>query len=692
MLRDFVLEIGTEEIPARFMAGALREIEIKATKVFKKERIIYKSLAAFGTPRRLTLYVKDLQDVGEALVEERKGPSAKVAFDQNGSPTQAAHGFARGQNVNTQDLVVKHTSSGEYVFAVVKEAGQDIRELFPKILPELILSLDFPKPMRWGYSNIKFIRPIRWLLSLYGDEVINIEIEGIRSGDFTSGHRFLGKEKVKITDAGSYFMQLEEEYVIIDQNKRRELVWSQIEQTAILEEGRVIPDERLLEEINFLLEYPTALCGKFSESYLELPKEVLITVMKEHQKYFPMWDKEGKLLAKFITVRNGDRNYLDIVTEGNQKVLEARLNDAGFFYKEDVKVSLEQKTELLKAVVFQESLGTMLQKVSRIKKLVEWLATDLQVPNQKKELFTRTAHLAKADLVSNMVYEFPELQGTMGYYYALYDNESEEVALAVKEHYQPRFSGDDVPSTMAGTVVAIADKIDTICGCFAVDIRPTGSGDPYALRRQAQGICFIITKNQLEIDLFGLITQSLQHYRAQGLNFDYVEVNNSILEFFKQRLAGLMEEQGFKYDVVNCVLQSSWSNIVDTLAKAEALMRFKENKRYSELITSYTRASNLAKNSLTGLVDEKLFVEDTERILWEKYREMQRNTAVLWDNRSYGEVLERYNTLKTYIDDYFEKTMVMDEDENIKNNRLAMLKMLVDYLAPFGDLSKLLSR
>lgn len=690
MAKDYLFEIGTEEIPARFMVGALEELKQKAKSIFEQERMVFSEINTYGTPRRLTLYVSDLEEISKGLVEEKKGPAVKVAFDVEGNFTKAAQGFARGQKVSVDDLIVKETPGGKYVFAVVEKKGKNVRDILPQILPELILSLDFPKPMRWGYSNIRFIRPIRWLVSLYGEEVIPIKVEDIEADRFTCGHRFLSGDKVNLSSASDYFTTLQKEYVIIDQKKREEIIWQQIKDLAVLKGGIVKQNPQLLEEINYLVEYPTALCGNFAETYLELPDEVLITVMKEHQKYFPVWDREGNLMAKFITVRNGDDKYLDIVAQGNEKVLEARLNDGKFFYAEDIKKPLETKLEQLKYVVFQEKLGTMYQKVQRIKKLTAYIADKLGLSPKAKENALRAAYLAKADLVSNMVYEFPELQGIMGYYYALHFKEDKDVALAIKEHYQPRFSGDEIPLSTVGSVVAIADKIDTVAGCFAVGIKPTGSGDPYGLRRQAQGICLILVESNLEINIFDLIEETLLHFQEQDIVFDLLEAKNGVKEFFKQRLANLMEEKGIGYDVVNCILESDWNNMAITVEKAKSLIQFKANPHYGELITAYTRAGNLAKNAVSTVVNENLFKEEAEKLLWEQFNITKTSSKSLYENQLYEDFLEEFSNLKPYIDNFFDKVMVMDNDESVKNNRLALLKNIVEYLKPFGDLSKLM--
>ena len=689
MAKDFLFEIGTEEIPARFMAGALNELKIKTKQLLEKERLAYKDINTYGTPRRLTVYIKDLVEVGEGLVEEKKGPSVKVAIDDQGSYTKAAQGFARGQQIAVEDLVIKDTDGGQYVYAIVEKKGESIKDLLPKILPELILSLDFPKPMRWGYLNIRFVRPIRWLVSLYGNEVIPIEVEGVISGRITQGHRVLGQKHVELPDAASYFSRLEENYVIVDQDKRRDIIWKQIQDLIQKEGGRVNADPELLEEINFLLEYPTALCGKFDQSYLQLPKEILITVMKEHQKYFPVWDEKGELLNKFITVRNGDDKNLKIVAEGNEKVLEARLNDGKFFYEDDVKTPLDQGVDKLKAVVFQEKLGTLYQKINRSQNVASYIADVLNLSPATKTNLIRANYLAKADLVSNVVYEFPELQGIMGYYYALHDGEKKEVAVAIKEHYKPNFSGDSLPETMIGTVIAMADKIDTICGCFAAGLRPTGAGDPYALRRQAQGVCYMMFKGQLNIDLFSLIEASLKIYKKQGLNMDKKETLTALKEFFRQRVINLLEEQGASYDVVNCVLESNWNNIHETISKAQALMQFKNNPQYSEFITAFTRARNLVKDIPSKKVNTHRFNDASELELWVKFGEISKESLLLWEVRKYTEILEKFASIKPYIDEFFEQVMVMDKNESIKNNRLALLNTIVNHVEPFGDISQM---
>lgn len=692
MHKDLLFEIGLEEVPARFMPGALEQLQNKTKEIFDKNRLQYQNIESYGTPRRLTLYVTELQARQEDLVEEAKGPSKNVAFDEDGNPTKAAIGFARGKGVNIEDLVVKETQNGEYVFAQVRKEGKNTSEVLPEILKEVIFSLSFPKPMRWGDCQMRFARPIRWLLALYGEEMVPVQIEEVVAGNETYGHRFLSSGKITINKPEQYFEKLKEHYVIVDQSERREMIWQQIIELAQSQGGKVKEDRELLEEVTYLLEYPTALCGNFAENFLELPQEALITPMKEHQRYFPVWDGADGLLAKFITVRNGTEDHIDIVTAGNEKVLEARLADAKFFYEEDTKIPLSHRVEKLKNVVFQEKLGTVYDKVERIKSLSEYLSEELKLSPQAKENSLRCAYLAKADLVTSMVYEFTELQGIMGEYYARHDGEPEEVCKGIREHYMPRFSGDDIPESTVGTVVAIADKIDTIVGCFAVGIQPTGSQDPYALRRQAQGICYMIKEKDLDLSLQDLISRAYNNYRQKlQLELTEEEVIQEVGSFFQQRLANIMEEEGIKYDVVNAVLASGWENGADVFRRAHALTAFKEKEEFEALLIAFTRAGNLAKKATTDNVDENYLKEEVEKKLWEQFLLVQQETAPMLQKGDYFDALVIISGLREPIDDFFNGVMVMVDDENVKNNRLALLKSISDYMGRIADLSQIVS-
>jgi len=670
MARNLLLEIGTEEIPARFMAPALSQLEKHAEENLRANRLDYKQIEVMGTPRRLALLVIDLEEKQTDLVEEVRGPSKKVAFDADGQPTKAAQGFARGQRIPVEELIIKESDNGEYVFAVVKDDGRPAAEILAGILKDLVLSINFPKPMRWGYEKLRYARPIRWLVGLYGEDVVSFEIAGVVSGRESQGHRFLSKGPVVLGNAGDYVESLENAYVVVDQAKRKKEIWQQIGQLAEAEGGIVEENEGLLEEVTYLLEYPTALCGSFDKKFLKLPQEVLITPMQEHQRYFPAKDRNGKLLNKFITVRNGTADHIEVVTAGNEKVLKARLADAEFFYNEDIKQPLETKVDTLKNVVFQEQLGTIFEKVERIKELTSYLS-DLVGSKYKKDAL-RTAYLSKADLESNMVYEFPELQGIMGGYYAKHDGEDELVYQGIREHWQPRFAGDEIPQTVTGTLVSIADKIDTIVGCFGIGIQPTGSQDPYALRRQALGICHIAFEKKLELSFSELVEKAFQLYEGR-LTESFNDVKDNILIFFRQRVETILQEMGMKYDTVNAVMAAGWDNSLDALKRAQALSEFRKDDQFEALTIAFKRAGNLAAKAggQDMVVRPGLFQEEVESDLWQAVNEVEKQ---LKQSDSYTQILQEIASLRQPVDAFFEQVMVMAEDEKVRQNRLAILK------------------
>ena len=479
MAKDLLLEIGTEEVPAHVMPGVLAQLKERAEKAFQENRIAFASVRTLGTPRRMALLVKDLAEKQADVTSENRGPSVKIAFDADGKPTKAAQGFARGQHVAPEDLVEKDG----YVYAVVHETGKETAELLKTLLPELICALSFPNNMRWGSLEFKFIRPIRWLVALFDSEVIPFEVANVTSGRVSRGHRFLSQGDFSIAKADDYEKDCEAQYIIVDPEKRKAMIRAQIEAVAKENGGRAEITDDLLEEVLYLVEYPTALCGRFEEKYLQLPPEAVITPMRDHQRYFPVKDDAGKLLPLFITVRNGGKEYLETVQHGNERVLRARLADAQFFFDEDRKKSLEEHRDKLKTVVFQQGLGTMYEKTERLAQLADFIADEIGADEKAHKHARRAALLSKADLVTGMVTEFTELQGIMGREYAKLDGECEKVAIAIDEHYMPRFAGDAQPQTTAGRIVSTADKIDTIVGTFHLGKIPTGSQDPFALRR-----------------------------------------------------------------------------------------------------------------------------------------------------------------------------------------------------------------
>ncbi len=697
MARDFILEIGTEEIPARFMQDALNQLKTKTGELIKENRFKVAAtddaVMVYGTPRRLVVYIKDLDETQESFETEVKGPAKKAAYDDAGQPTKAVLGFARSQGVAVEDLVVKNIGSGEYVYAVRKEEGRSVEGLLPELCLRLIGGLNFPKPMRWADHEIRFVRPVRWLLSLYGTVVVPFELAGVASGRITYGHRFLAKEPREIADPLDYLNRIKNDmFVMVDAEERKKKVHEQVIAMTEAAGGKFREDEsfrELLEEVIYLVEYPDALVGSFNEDFLKLPKEVVVTPMREHQRYFPIEKEDGSLVNKFIAVSNGINN--DLVREGNEKVLRARLADAKFFYDEDLKVALEANVEKLKKIVFQESLGTVYDKVERIISTGEYLYENLSL-QQPEVLQTtkRAGYLCKSDLVSNMVFEFPELQGVMGRDYAVRNGETEHVAEAIFEHYLPRFAGDILPETKAGQILSIADKVDTVVGCFAVGIQPTGSQDPYALRRQALGICHIILNSDMRLSLQALIGKAFANYEGKiEAKLSREETIKEVTEFFRQRVKNILESKGITYDVIDAVLAPGYDDLIDTVNRAEALTNLRNQEIFGKLLTAYNRVANLAKKAETSHIEPAVFVEEAEKALYKEYVNASEEFKTYLQEGQYRQLFQRFALLQQPIDNFFEQIMVMVDDERVKNNRLALLKQISDLMLPIADLTKI---
>ena len=689
MSKDLLLEIGTEEIPAGFMLSAFEQLEELAQDLFKKQRIEIGDVLATGTPRRLTLYIEDVAKEQEDLEKEVRGPAKNIAFD-DGEPTKAGEGFARGQGLTPEELEIRDTEDGEYVFACTTEEGQPTQELLPDLLEEIIFGLNFPKSMRWGSQDIRFARPIKWLLSLYGTETIEFSVAEVEASNWSRGHRFLSEGQIEIEQPGDYFDALETEGVIVDHHRRRNMIVEQIEEIEANKDVTVPIADDLLKEVNFLVEYPTALCGSFAEEFLQLPEEVLITSMREHQRYFPVRNQEGGLKNLFITIRNGKEKHLDIVREGNEKVLQARLADAKFFYEEDQQTPLENKVEQLKDIIFQEDLGTIYEKVERMIDLAQEFASDLDYTADEIQQSQHAAKLAKADLVTEMVNEFSKLQGVMGREYALIDGEDEAVAEAVFEHYLPRYADDKLPESKIGRVASLADKIDNIVGCFSVGLIPTGSQDPYALRRQGLAVVKIITDAGLDITLKQLINSALDLLEANDkLTRSRNEIKEDLMDFFALRLEKLLEDNEIRYDVINAVLATDFSDVNDTILRADAVMEFRNEEGFAELITAFERASNLAEKGSGQEVNPELLTDDSEEKLYDEYQNLKAEIIDLINDKEYLTALQRVATLKPAIDNFFNSVMVMADDEEVKENRLGLLKSVTDLLSKIADLTEI---
>lgn len=681
----FLLEVGVEELPSRFVESTLTQIKENLEKSLKENRVEFKDIEKYGTPRRLTFVINQISDKQSDLEEELKGPSKKISVDADGNFTKPALGFMKSKGLDEADVYFKQVGKDEYLFGTLKQEGKATSEVLKEIVPAAIKGVTFPKAMRWGGKNMKFARPIRWMVALLNDEVLPINLEGIVASNVTKGHRFLGRKEIEVFSIEDYFKQLSKNFVVLDQNVRKEAIKSQAEEVAKSLGGEVEIEDDLLEEITYLVEYPTAFYGEFNEDYVKLPKEVVTTPMKEHQRYFPV-SKDGKLLPYFIAVRNGDKHAIDIVKAGNEKVLEARLADALFFYDEDIKKPLESFVENLKTVVFQAKLGTVYDKTLRIEKL----AQDIVETLDEKEILNdtlRAAKLCKADLVTNMVFEFTELQGVMGREYAKVGGENDAVAQAIFEHYLPRFAGDILPQTQEGIALSIADKLDSIAGFFAIGIQPTGSQDPYALRRQALGVLNILMDSKLDISLKELVELALNNY--SNLEFNKEEVVNSIMEFFKERIKNLFRDLGIRYDVIDAVLSSEINDISDMHLRATELNNWLDKDELVEMLTAFNRVSTLAQKAVSSDVNEQLLTEDAEINLYKEFNNIKVKVKELLNDKKYSEALDSFASLRPSIDAMFDSVMVMDKDEAIKNNRLGLLKQIYDTMLSICDLSKI---
>ena len=679
-------EIGVEEMPSRFVESTLGQLKDNLTKALTEKRVGFSEIETYATPRRLVLVVKGLADRQADLEEEVKGPSKKIALAEDGSFTKAALGFMKGKGLGENDVYFKDLDGTEYIYATIKEVGEDTEKILCDVLGEIVKAVVFPKSMRWCGKNMRFVRPIRWLLALMNDKVVPVNMEGIIASNKTVGHRFLGAKSIEVTSIEDYLAKLEENYVILDQAKRKAIIRDQIDKVAASINGRVDMDEDLLEEVTYIVEYPTAFYGEFDKEYASLPKEVVKTPMKAHQRYFPVVDDKGDLLANFIAVRNGNDYKIENVKKGNEKVLEARLADALFFFREDRKKALVDYRPQLDTVVFQEKLGTLLDKSERLYKLAGRLADEIDI-GVNKDLLERAAYLCKADLVTSMVFEFDELQGYMGMEYSKLDKEDPIVSKAIYEHYLPRFSGDEIPQSAEGAILSIIDKIDTIAGFFAIGIQPTGSADPFALRRQCLGILTILLEKNIELDIARLAELALDQY--SGVDFDNAGVVDQIVAFFNDRTRVMFKDLGIRYDVVDAVLASDEKNMSDLYARGQAINAWIDNPSLNDMLVAFNRVSTLAEKAEGLDIKEVNLVEAAEKDLHAKFVLVDKEIVNLMGQKKYTESLDAFASLKPAIDDFFETVMVMDENLDVRNNRLALLANIYKAMLKICDLSKI---
>lgn len=686
MTVDLLVEVGTEELPARFVDAALGQMKGAAEKQLAELRLSYERLEAVGTPRRLALLVFGLPEKQDDLVRETKGPAAKVAFDETGAPTKAAHGFARGQGVAVDELEIRDTDQGPYVFAVSREAGRPTADVLTDWLPQLVTSVQFPKSMRWGDGTLRFGRPMRWLVALLDGRVLPVSLDGVRAGQVSRGHRFLSAGDVVLTGPRDYVDRMRDAFVLVDGTERMQAVREEVRRAAASHGASALEDEDLVKEVANLVEWPAAVVGSFDESYLQLPRAALITPMREHQRYFPLVDDAGRLLPRFVAVANGPRDDMDVVRRGNEKVLAARLADARFFYDEDRRTPLADYVPRLNQVVFQEQLGTIYEKMERVRALAASLARMAGADEETLRVVDRAAYLAKADLVTQMVYEFPELQGVMGREYALLSGEGDAVADAIFEHYLPRFAGDDVPRSLAGSILSVADKLDTIVGCFGVDLIPTGSQDPYALRRQALGIVRIVSGFPLDIDLSEALSASLSTFSGRFAD-DEAGLIQRVRDFFRQRVRGMLLDMDVRHDLVEAVIGAGIDDLAGVFARAAALSEFSKAAEFDALVTAYERAANLASKGDSDDVRVDLFETEAESNLLHEVDRVQARLADLVGEGRWDDALRALAGLRPFVDRLFEDVMVMAPDADVRRNRLALLRRTVrlfDAVADFG--------
>ena len=682
MAKDLLFEIGAEEIPAGFMPNILGQLKTLAETKLNDAHLPFESIATYGTPRRLALIVKGLADASAEISERHKGPSASIAYDADGNATKAAIGFARGKGLDVADLVVEDG----YIFAETKTAGVPAKDIVTDMLPQLITGLNFPKSMHWGNLDAKFVRPVRWLVALLDEEVIPVEFATVKSGNVTRGHRFLGADEITIKNAASYVDTLKENFVMVDQDARRELISKQLHDMAASKNASIVWDDDLLEEINYLVEWPTALCGGFEESYLALPDAAIITPMKDHQRYFPLVDQDGKLLPMFLTVRNGSDHSIEVVQAGNERVLRARLDDAKFFFNEDRKKPLIDRQDGLTKIVFQEGLGNLADKTERLLKLGRVFGEECGLHEDAAVVLERATELAKTDLTTGMVTEFTELQGVMGKEYALLDGESPEVAEAIFEQYLPRFAGDVLPQTEAGKVLSIIDKVDNIVATFSRGLIPTGSQDPYALRRQTIGILNILLGSEWNISLRPIFKASMELLNVAADKQE--ELLSQVEEFFTLRLKNIFLDREVPHHVIDLLLSNNELSVADAEGLVNALLanRIDENV---ELVQAYTRMYNLVKDVEYTGVNSDLLKEDAEKALFEAASKASEASLAAWEANDYNAVVAVPATLVPAINKFFEDVMVMDKDEAIKANRLQLVRLAYSVMAIIGDISAL---
>ena len=685
MAKDYLFEIGTEEMPAHVVERSVKQLAQRTEKFLKEKGLNFKCTKTFSTPRRLTVLVEDLTEKQEDIDEIKKGPAKKIALDQDKNWTKAAQGFARGQGMTTDDIYFDKLKGTEYAYVHVKKEGKKTSDILLE-MSEIIKSMTFPTKMRWDSHDFEFVRPIHWLVSLYGSDVIPVKILDITAGRKTAGHRFLG-DSVVLANSSDYEDALKDQFVIVDANKRRKMIIDQMNKLVKKNNWQIKPDESLLEEVTNLVEYPTVFAGSFAKKYLQMPKEVLITSMKDNQRYFEVYDQNGELINHFIAVRNGNKDYLENVISGNEKVLVARLDDAQFFYDEDRKYPLSHFVQKLDNVSFHDKIGSMSEKMKRVNIIGDFLAKRWHLDKQVVSDFDRASQIYKFDLVTQMVGEFAELQGVMGKHYAKLAGEKDDVAAAIAEHYMPTTSEGNLPKTTVGSLLSIADKLDTIITFFAVGMIPSSSNDPYALRRYAYGIVRILINQRWSLpfnDVLPEIVSALENQTPAKLP-KKAEQEEEISLFIRDRIKQYLQKNNYKYDIIDAVLASSQQDPIQILAAAKVLQLHHDDDKFKPVVESLIRINNILKKAKykgKNIVNKDLFDNDTETQLAESVNDLSKIDKL-------ADLYDGFVKLQPVIDLYFETNMIMAKDEAVKNNRLAQLSDVAQLSKRLGDLSKL---
>ena len=685
MAKDYLFEIGTEEMPAHVVERSVKQLAQRTEKFLKEKGLNFKCTKTFSTPRRLTVLVEALAEKQEDIDEIKKGPAKKIALDQDKNWTKAAQGFARGQGMTTDDIYFDKLKGTEYAYVHVKKEGKKTSDILLG-MSEIIKSMTFPTKMRWDSHDFEFVRPIHWLVSLFGSNVIPVKILDITAGRKTAGHRFLG-DSVVLANSSDYEDALKDQFVIVDANKRRKMIIDQMNKLVKKNNWQIKPDESLLEEVTNLVEYPTVFAGSFAKKYLQMPKEVLITSMKDNQRYFEVYDQNGELINHFIAVRNGNKDYLENVVSGNEKVLVARLDDAQFFYDEDRKYPLSHFVQKLDNVSFHDKIGSMSEKMKRVNIIGDFLAKRWHLDKQVVSDFDRASQIYKFDLVTQMVGEFAELQGVMGKHYAKLAGEKDDVAAAIAEHYMPTTSEGNLPKTTVGSLLSIADKLDTIITFFAVDMIPSSSNDPYALRRYAYGIVRILINQSWSLpfnDVLPEIVSALENQTPAKLP-KKAEQEEEISLFIRDRIKQYLQKNNYKYDIIDAVLASSQQDPIQILAAAKVLQLHHDDDKFKPVVESLIRINNILKKAKykgKNIVNKDLFDNDTETQLAEGVNDLSKIDKL-------ADLYDGFVKLQPVIDLYFETNMIMAKDEAVKNNRLAQLSDVAQLSKRLGDLSKL---